>query len=167
MCAPNTPCLRWRKTVTSRETFPNARGTSKSVRILVVDDYEPWRRFVCSTLLQSPELQVVGEGCDGLEAVQKARELQPDLILLDIGLPMLNGIEAANRIRHVATSAKILFTSQNDDQDVVQAALSTGGQGYLLKENSTDELLSAIEAVMQGNRFVTKQLNRQLRVSFP
>src|SRR5271167_2404752 len=73
-----------------------------SVRVLVVDDYEPLRRFVCSTLGKKPELHVIGEVSDGLEAVRKAEELQPDLILLDIGLPTLNGIEAARQIRKLA-----------------------------------------------------------------
>jgi len=80
-------------------------------RILVVDDYEPFRRFICSTLGKRPELQIIGEASDGLEAVQKGEELQPNLILLDIGLPMLNGIEAARRIHKLSPSSKILFLS--------------------------------------------------------
>ena len=75
---------------------------TSTIRVLVVDDYEPWRRFVCSTLQKRPELQVVGEVSDGLEAVQQAEQLQPDLIVLDIGLPTMNGIEAARRIREVS-----------------------------------------------------------------
>jgi CheY-like chemotaxis protein len=71
-------------------------------RVLVVEDYEPFRRFVCSTLSKRPDLQIVGEVSDGLEAVLKARELRPDLILLDVGLPTLNGIEAARRIRELS-----------------------------------------------------------------
>ena len=100
-----------------------------SVRVLVVDDYEPFRRFVCSTLEQRPELQIVGEASDGLEAVQKAEELQPDLIVLDIGLPTLNGIEAARRIRKLSPESKILFVSQESSADVVQEALRFGRTG--------------------------------------
>jgi CheY-like chemotaxis protein len=77
-----------------------------SFRVLVVEDYEPFRRFVCSTLGTRPELQIVGEASDGLQAVQKAEELQPDLILLDIGLPTLNGIEAAHRISRLVPAPK-------------------------------------------------------------
>ena len=77
-----------------------------TICILVVDDYEPWRRFVSTTLQKQPKLQVIGEALDGLEAVQKAQQLQPDLILLDIGLPTLNGIEAARRIRGFPPSPK-------------------------------------------------------------
>jgi DNA-binding NarL/FixJ family response regulator len=82
------------------------------VRVLVVDDHQPFRNFVCSTLQARPELQVVGEASDGLEAVQKAKELQPDLICLDIGMPTLNGIEAAHRISQLVPAAKILFMRQ-------------------------------------------------------
>ena len=93
-----------------------------TVRVLVVDDFEPWRQQVCSMLQTRPELPVVAEAGDGLEAVQKAQELKPDLILLDIGLPNLNGLEAANRIRQVAPDASIIFLTQNNDKDVVRAA---------------------------------------------
>src|SRR5271157_3766281 len=93
-------------------------------RVLVVDDYEPFRRFICSTLANRPELQIVAEASDGLEAVHKAEELQPDLIVLDVGLPTLNGIEAARRIRRLSSESKILFVSQESSTDVVQEALS-------------------------------------------
>jgi DNA-binding NarL/FixJ family response regulator len=127
---------------------------TSSVRILVVDDYEPFRRFVCSTLGEKPELQVIGEASDGLEAVQKADELQPDLILLDIGLPSLNGIEAARRIRKVSPESKILFVSQTSSADVVQEALSLGARGYVIKAYARSELLAAVEAVLQGKQFI-------------
>jgi DNA-binding NarL/FixJ family response regulator len=104
---------------------------TSSVRVLVVDDYEPFRRFVCSTLGKRPEVQVICEVSDGLEAVQKAEELQPDLILLDIGLPTLNGIEAARRIRKLSPESEILFVSQESSADFVQEALSLGAAGYL------------------------------------
>jgi DNA-binding NarL/FixJ family response regulator len=133
-------------------------GTRSAVRILVVDDFEPFRRFVCATLAAKPELQVVGEAADGFEAVQKAEELQPDLILLDIGMPTLNGIEAAHRIARLVPAAKFLFISQENDMDVVAAALSEGTRGYLHKQTATSELPSAVEAVLRGDRFVSKGL---------
>jgi len=131
---------------------------ASKVRALVVDDFEPFRQLTVSTLQTKQELQVVGEASDGLEAVQKAEELQPDLILLDIGLPTLNGIEAAHRISRLVPAAKILFVSQEDDTEVVAAALSNGAKGYLRKQNANSELLSAVEAVLQGDRFVSEGL---------
>lgn len=129
-----------------------------SIRVLVVDDYEPWRRFVSTTLLKQPELEVIGEVSDGLEAVQKAEELQPDLILLDIGLPTLNGIEAARRIRKVSPGAKILFASENRSADIAEEALSTGASGYVVKSVAANELLPAVKAVLEGKRFVSAGL---------
>jgi DNA-binding NarL/FixJ family response regulator len=130
-----------------------------SVGILVVDDFEPFRRFVCSTLGKNPELRVIGEASDGLEAVQKAEELQPDLIVLDIGLPSLSGIEAARRIRELSPQSKIVFLSQESSAEVVQEALGLGGQGYLVKTHAASELLAAVEAVRQGGQFISKGLS--------
>ena len=139
-------------------TLQKAGGTDKSVRVLVVDDYEPWQRFASTTLRNHPELEVVGNISDGLEAVQKAQELQPDLILLDIGLPTLNGIEAARRIREVSSDSKILFVSENRSVDVAEEALSTGAGGYVIKSDAASELLPAIKAVLEGKRFVSAAL---------
>jgi DNA-binding NarL/FixJ family response regulator len=130
------------------------------VRVLVVDDYVPFRRFVLAELGKSPELQIIGEASDGLEAIQKAAELQPDLIVLDIGLPKLNGIEAGKRIHEVVPGGKILFVTQNNDVDVVRAVLSNGASGYVLKPDAGKELLQAVEAVLQGDRFVSARVNQ-------
>jgi DNA-binding NarL/FixJ family response regulator len=126
-----------------------------TVRVLVVDDYEPWRRFVASEFQKLPELEIVGEASDGLGAVQQAGELHPDMILLDIGLPTLNGLEAANRIRQVAPDAKIIFLTQNSDRDVVRAALSTGARGYILKTDAGGELYPAMVGVLDSDNFVS------------
>jgi DNA-binding NarL/FixJ family response regulator len=126
-----------------------------TVRVLVVDDYEPWRRFVASEFQKLPELEIVGEASDGQVAVQQAGELHPDMILLDIGLPTLNGLEAANRIRQVAPDAKIIFLTQNSDRDVVRAALSTGARGYVLKTDAGGELYPAMVGVLDSDNFVS------------
>jgi DNA-binding NarL/FixJ family response regulator len=128
------------------------------VRILLVDDYEPWRQQIRSMLETRPELQIIGEALDGLEAVQKAEELNPDLILLDISLPTLDGIEAASRISHIVPGSKILFVSTNTEADLVRVALSNGALGYVLKADAGSELLPAIKAVLQGNRFVSRRI---------
>lgn len=126
-----------------------------SVRVLVVEDYEPFRRFVCTTLARRPELQIVGEISDGLEAVRKAEELQPDLILLDIGLPTLNGIEAARRIRKLAPESKIIFVTQESSADVIEESLRLGAVGYVTKTHAASDLLAAVESVRQGKKFVS------------
>ena len=104
-------------------------------------------------------MQIVGEASDGLEAVQKAEELQPDLIVLDIGLPTLNGIEAARRIRKLSPESKILFVSQESSADVVQEALALGALGYVVKAHAGSELLAAVEAVLQGRQFISSGLS--------
>jgi DNA-binding NarL/FixJ family response regulator len=129
------------------------------VRVLVVDDYGPFRQFICSTLRTRPELQIVGEVSNGLEAVHKAEELQPDLIVLDIGLPTLNGIEAARRIRRLSPESKILFVSQESSAEVVQEALALGARGYVAKTDAGRELLAAVGAVLEGKQFISSGLS--------
>ena len=126
--------------------------------MLVVDDYEPWRQYCLTFLPQQQGLHIVGEVSDGLEAIHKAEELQPDLILLDIGLPTLNGIQAARRIRTVSPSSKILFVSENRSADLAEEAFRTGAGGYVLKSDAGSELLPAITAVLEGKRFVSASL---------
>jgi DNA-binding NarL/FixJ family response regulator len=131
---------------------------TSSIRVLVVDDNEPWRRFASTTLLKPQEFEIIGEATDGVQAVQQAQELLPDLILLDIGLPTLNGIEAARRIREVSPASKILFVSEYRSPDIAEAALSTGARGYVVKSDAGSELLPAIEAVLRGEQFVSAGL---------
>jgi len=128
------------------------------VRVLLVEDFEPFRRFVVSILQKQPDLQIICEVSDGLEAVQKAEELQPDLVLLDIGLPNLNGIEAARRICKVSPKSKILFLSENRSLDIAEEALRVGAGGYVVKSDTAGELLPAVEAVLNGKRFVSASL---------
>jgi DNA-binding NarL/FixJ family response regulator len=137
------------------------RGNLKtpSNRVLVVEDFEPFRLFIRSTLRNRPEFQIIEEVSDGLEAVQKAEELQPDLILLDIGLPSLNGIDAARQIRKLSPNSKILFMSQESSADVVQEALALGALGYVVKVHAGSELLAALEAVLEGRQYVSSGLS--------
>ena len=128
---------------------------ASSIRVMVVEDFQPFRQFVCSKLQQKSEFLVICEVSDGLEAVQKAEELKPDLILLDMGLPTLNGIEVARRLRDLAPKAKIIFLSQETSADFVQQALSLGAWGYVFKTNAEGDLLMAIDAVLSGMQFVS------------
>ena len=141
-----------------RSTQENVISNLSSVRILVVDDFPDWQRLVMEWLREHTHLQVIGVASDGLEAVLKAQQLQPDLILLDIGLPTLNGIEAARRIRELSPNAKILFLSQESDRAVSGAAINAGGHGYVVKSEAFNDLFPAIEAVMLGKTFVSPAL---------
>jgi DNA-binding NarL/FixJ family response regulator len=129
-----------------------------SIRVLVVDDFEDWRKKVRLLLQARPEVQVIGEASDGLEAVQKAEELKPDLILLDIGLPKLNGIEAARRIRKLVPESKIVALSQETDAALAQELFNLGISGYVVKGRAGRELLTAVGAILQGKKFVSSGL---------
>lgn len=129
------------------------------IRILVVEDFEPFRAFLTSALGQNWDLEIVAELSDGLEAVSRAAELNPDLILLDVGLPSLNGIAAARRILEHSPQSKILFVSGDHSPDIVEQALSTGAAGYLVKSNAGRELFVAIAAVLQGKRYLCSSLS--------
>jgi DNA-binding NarL/FixJ family response regulator len=133
------------------------------IRILVVDDYEPLRRAIRFILQMREELQIAGEASDGLEAFQKAKELQPDLILLDIDLPTLNGLQVARRLRDAVPRAKILFVTVENSPEVVQQALRTGAAGYVYKLSLTSELLPAIEAALANQRFISNEVRGTLQ----
>jgi DNA-binding NarL/FixJ family response regulator len=126
--------------------------------ILIVEDFEPFRAFVCTALEKRPGVQVF-QASHGLEAVQKAQELQPDLIFIDIGLPELNGIEAAKRIRTLAPNAHLLFLSQESDSDIVQEAFRLGASAYIHKPFALSHLLPAIDVVLWGGRFLSSNLD--------
>jgi DNA-binding NarL/FixJ family response regulator len=134
-----------------------------ATRILLVEDFEPFRCFVSSMLARTQGLVVIGEASDGLDAVQKAQELRPDLILLDIGLPKLNGIEVARLIRKFTPASKIVFLSQENSPLAVQAALDAGAGGFVAKLDAGSELLPALRTVLAGNQF----LSTRIRASAP
>jgi len=127
------------------------------LRILVVEDHAPFRRLICTALQRRAEFQTI-EAVDGLEAVQKAEALQPDLILLDINLPKLHGFEVAKQVRSLVPDARLLFMSQESSPDIVRKALSLGAQGYIQKLSAGTDLLPAIDAALGGQRFVSSSL---------
>jgi DNA-binding NarL/FixJ family response regulator len=126
-----------------------------AVRVLVVEDFAAFRQFICLTLGNSPDFRVIGEASDGLEALQMAVELRPDLILLDIGLPSLNGIEVARQMRSLVPESKIIFLTIESSAEMVQEALSVGARGYVVKTMAESELLTAMEAVLLGTTFAS------------
>ena len=135
--------------------------SAPAVRVLVAEDFEPFRRIVCTTLGKLPRLQIVGEVSDGLKAVSQAKELQPDLILLDIGLPTLDGIEAARQIRTHCPASKIMFVTQESAAHFVQEALGMGAMAYVTKTRARKDLLAAVDAVLDGRQFVSAGLQYQ------
>src|SRR5215469_6185512 len=125
------------------------------IRILVADDVAEWRVGVRSILRARPEWQVIAEASDGLQAAQMTAELRPDIVLLDIGMPNLNGIEAAKRMRQVSPDSKIIFVTQENDTEVRMAALATGAEQYVIKANAASELLPAVEAALRDHLLAT------------
>ena len=127
-------------------------------RILTVDDAEYWRKFVAFMLRIEPDFQIVCEAADGLKAVHLARQLQPNVALLDIGLPGLCGLEAGKQIRLLSPATKIVYVSQENDTDVVGAALEAGASGYVLKYDAAKELVPAIRAALRDETFISRGL---------
>jgi DNA-binding NarL/FixJ family response regulator len=141
---------------TSVIVYPN-RGkmrTLRNIRVLVVEDFDPFRQLICSLVSNYPGFEVVGEASDGLEAIDKAQELTPDLILLDIGLPSLDGMQVARRLRNLI-SARIIFVCQDTSEDVIHAALDTGALAYIVKSRVSSELPPALQGVNEGSSGLT------------
>lgn len=140
-----------------------AISSQSLVRILVVDDFADWRHYIIEKLRGIPGMKVIGVASDGLESIRKAEELQPDVILMDIGLPKLDGIRAIRQIRRCSPESKILLVTHEDDPDVAEAAFNAGGHGYLVKLDAPKELFGAIEAVILGKRFVSAVLRSKIQ----
>jgi DNA-binding NarL/FixJ family response regulator len=121
-----------------------------AVRILIVDDYESWRYCVVSMLKEHPEFEIVGEGSDGLDAIEMSAELQPDIVLLDIGLPEINGFDAAREIGKVSSGSKIVFLTQTCGQDLVKEARRVGAKGLVSKMEAASGLVPALRAALVG-----------------
>jgi two-component system, NarL family, nitrate/nitrite response regulator NarL len=128
------------------------------IRLLVVDDFRLWRDCVQAHLEGHPKMRIVGFASDGLEALQKVGELQPDLVLLDISLPTLSGIETARRIRELSPGCKVIFLTTHLYPEIVQAALEAGGCGYVHKEDAADELLPSLESVLVGKQYLSRSI---------
>jgi DNA-binding NarL/FixJ family response regulator len=129
------------------------------IRVLVVEDDPDWSQVLTSMIQRADSFHLVGSASNGIEAVEQAARAKPDLILLDIGLPKLNGLEAARQIRAVSSASKIIFVTQNSDPDFAHAALGIGGRGYILKSRVSSELLPAIDIVLKNGIFVSDQMS--------
>jgi DNA-binding NarL/FixJ family response regulator len=136
---------------------------NRQLRILITDDFEPWAHLLQSLLADIPQFHVVGIGYDSQTLLQNARELNPDLILLDINLAHVCGIDLLLTLRDYDVTAKVIFVSQNTSASVIAAAFEAGAHGYVLKTDASQELVSAIETAQEGGRY----LSRSLRSLFP
>src|SRR5262249_44947625 len=132
--------------------------TTSLLRVLVVDDFDQFRRSLRSILEKEIQAENILEVSDGVKAVELAQALQPDLILLDIGLPKLNGIEPAKRVRKLGQKSKILFVSQESSPDVVREAFRVGGGGYLVKIDAASELVAGVKSVLRDEKFLSSRL---------
>jgi DNA-binding NarL/FixJ family response regulator len=130
-------------------------GCISLTRVLLVEDHQPFRKFIRATLTKQKRLQVIAETGDGLEAVSKCLELQPGLVLMDIGLPGLNGIEAARRIRAFVPTCKIVFLTQEASPEIMHEAFKLGASSYVVKTHASDDLVPAITAALEGRQFVS------------
>jgi len=130
-----------------------------AIRILVVDDHELVREHICSLLTTEPDLEVVCDASGAFDAIRKAEEYQPDVVLLDISIPELNGLQAAPLIRKVAPKAEILFVTAHDNPFFVREAFAAGARGFLTKSQISAELLNAVRMVNLKRKFVSSNIN--------
>jgi DNA-binding NarL/FixJ family response regulator len=146
--------------------FRNVYGSRwAGISVLIAEDFPGFRQFLSATLRQRSSIQEIHEVSDGLEAVRKAAQLQPHLVLLDIGLPTINGIEVARKIRELSPQSKIVFVTSLSSAEIAREALTTGAQGIVLKLDASSELLSAVAAVMRGEQFVSRSFLAHAGVS--
>jgi DNA-binding NarL/FixJ family response regulator len=143
-----------------------ARGASEPIRVLVADDHALFRRGLEMVLSQEPDIEFVGEAGDGFEAAEKAADLLPDVVLLDVRMPRCSGLEACQAIKEVAPSAKIIMLTMSDEEADLYEAIKAGATGYLLKEISIDEVASGIRAVAEGQSLISPAMASKLLTEF-
>ena len=129
-------------------------------RVLVVEDHEPFRRVICRLLQDRPDVLIVGESADGRDAIRQAEALRPDVVILDIGLPRLSGLEVASRIRGVLPDVRLMFVTIESSSEVVEHAFRSGAHGYVYKPRAHRDLLPVLDAINRGGRFVSGGLER-------
>jgi DNA-binding NarL/FixJ family response regulator len=134
----------------------------KSIRVIVADDHTMIRSGLRALLDRAPDIEVVGEAQDGRQAIQQAQELQPNVVLLDIAMPNLNGIEAARQITAKQEGVGIVILSMHSDEGYVLKALKAGARGYLLKDSSEIDIINAVRAVSAGKAYFSPEISRMM-----
>ncbi len=134
----------------------------KKVRLLIADDHKIFRQGIIKLLNEEPDLQVVGEAADGREVVKKAPELKPDVILMDIAMANLNGLEATKQIKKVLPESKIIMLTMHKNEEYVLQSFQAGASGYILKEGAVEELVSAIRSIHADKSFLSPTVSKTL-----
>jgi DNA-binding NarL/FixJ family response regulator len=135
-------------------------------RVLIADDHEVVRQGILSLVKSLPQFEMCGEATDGREAVQKAKELRPDIVIIDIGMPQLNGLDATRQIMRDRPNTKVLVLTMHDSEQVVREVLEAGARGYLLKSDAGRDLVSALEALQLNKTFFTTKISEMVLASF-
>jgi DNA-binding NarL/FixJ family response regulator len=138
----------------------------ESIRVVIVDDHALFRRGLDLVLSEEPDIKVVGEAADGIEAVHRAEEMTPDVVVMDVRMPRSTGIEAARRIRERLPDTKVIMLTVSDDEEDLYAAVKAGASGYLLKEISIEELADAVRAVARGHSLISPSMASKLLSEF-
>ena len=138
----------------------------ETIRVVIVDDHALFRRGLDLVLSEEPDIKVVGEAADGIEAVHRAEEMAPDVVVMDVRMPRSTGIEAARRIRERLPETKVIMLTVSDSEEDLYAAVKAGASGYLLKEISIEELADAVRAVARGHSLISPSMASKLLTEF-
>ncbi len=136
--------------------------SAKKIRILIVDDHQLVRAGIAALLATQANMEVVGEAADGKEAVEKVKALMPDIVLMDISMPMMDGIKAAQAISEISMSSRVLMLTQHGQEEYVQRVMHSGVNGYILKNSLVEDLTKAIRAVHEGKRYITPTVSETM-----
>jgi DNA-binding NarL/FixJ family response regulator len=161
LCSPNQPGSRSQ----ARGTRP-VRSAAKTVRILIADDHELIRRGLKELLMSKEGFEICGEATDGREAVEKVKQLRPDIVALDLSMPVLNGLEATRQIRKVSPDIEVLILTVHESEQMVRHVLEAGAHGYLLKSDAARDLTTAVDSLSQHRPFFTSKVGRMVLDGF-
>lgn len=133
----------------------------EKIRTLIVDDHIIFRQGISRLLDEEKDINVVGEASQGREAIQRARELNPDVVLIDVSMPIMNGIEATRKLRRLSPRTKVLALSMYDEDEYIFSILKAGASGYLLKDSAVKDLISAIHCVHKGDAYLSPSVSKK------